>query len=322
MWFLSKRTKQKQQRTSEAQFLRKGLPERWKYRTVGKKEQWHIGRIGTVFLWVLFFGTLFYTVFFSTFFLVGEPRITGMGEVSEKVLREFVDSQLSIKYFHIFSRNNFFLVRPKELEEQLHLEYPLLASVSITRIFPKDLSIVVTERKKIILWNSLDRSYLIDEDGRAHDSTRALLPENMQYVLSITDTSNKEVTLGEKVYDASYGTFVIQLSELFPEQLELRLEPRYTVTSRFAGEVRAKTNEGFEIYFGTDIPLESSFNVLKLLFEKELTEEKRLKLAYIDLRTENRAYYAYRVGENPTSVSPPVVVEMKKIGAESKDRKK
>jgi len=323
MWFVSKRTKQKHQEKSSMHFLRKGLPERKRYRTVGKKERRHIGA-GTLFLWALFFGTLSYTAFFSTFFLIASPRIAGMSEISQRTLGGFIERELSRKYLRIFFRQNFFLVRPQDLEKRLRLEYPLLASVSVTRVFPNNLNIEVTERKKIILWYSQDQYYLIDEEGAAHDSTQALLPENMPYVLSITDMSQRQVALGEKVFDASYGAFAIQMKELFPAQLGLGIEPRYTTVSRFADELRVKTDEGWEAYFGTGIPIEASLNVLKLLIEKELPKERRAKLAYIDLRAETRAYYAFREGENiesPVTLSPSVLTEEKKTDVSSKKKK-
>lgn len=323
MWFRSKQAKQRHQESRATRFLRKGLPKRQSHRTVEKKQGRHIGA-GTFFLWVLFFGTLFYTAFFSIFFLIDESQIVGMNEISEGTLRGFVDNQLSRKYFRIFPRQSFFLVRPRDLEGRLRLEYPLLASVSVIRVFPKGLIVEVAERKKIILWNSLGQSYLIDEDGVAHDGARALLPENIKYTLSVTDMSGKAVVLGEKVFDASYGEFVIRVNELFSQQLGLTLEPGYTTVSRFAGELRVRTSEGWEAYFGTDIPIESSLHMLKLLFEKELPQERRAKLAYIDLRAENRAYYAFREGENVSDLiaSPPVLVEVKKTDAGSKEKKK
>lgn len=323
MWFASKQAKQKHRENTATQFLRKGLPERHKHRTVAKKKHSVIGA-GTLFLWVFFFGTLFYTAFFSIFFFITPPRITGMSEVSEERLRGFIDGQLSKKYFRIFSRNNFFFVRPRDLEDRLRLEYPLLASVSVTRIFPNSLSVEVMEREKIILWNSFDELYLIDEEGVAHDSAQALLPENAPYVFSITDMSNKKVTSGEKVFDTSYGIFAIRINELFSQQLGLTLESRYTTASRFADELRAKTNEGWEVYFGITIPIESSLSTLKLLFEKELPQERRAHLAYIDLRAENRAYYAFREGENiesPVAVSLPTPTGEKKTSTSSKKKK-
>lgn len=324
MWFAKKQTKQKQGETSSLQFLRKGLPKRRKHRMVVAKEGRHIN-VGTLFLWTLFFGTLFYTAFFSTFFLIGEPKIVGMNEVSEGTLRNFVDRMLREKYFGIFPRNNFFVVRPMDVEERLRSQYPLLASVSVVRSFPDKLAIAVTERKKIILWKSGEQTYLVDEAGVARDSVQALLPENAPYVLSVTDMSNKEVAVGGKVFDASYGTFVIQMSQLFPQELGLELETGYTTISRFAGELRVKTTEGWEAYFGTDIPIASSLGVLKLLFEKELSKEQRSQLAYIDLRAENRAYYALREGagvSDTVAVPVPVLPVDKKIDTQLSKKKK
>jgi hypothetical protein len=61
-----------------------------------------------------------------------------------------------------------------------------------------------------------------------------------------------------------------------------------------------------------------------LLFAKELPKELRGKLAYVDLRTENRAYYAFRAEEkveNPETVSSPVS-QVKASDTESKKKKK
>ena len=68
------------------------------------------------------------------------------------------------------------------------------------------------------------------------------------------------------------------------------------LVSRFADELRVKTKGGWQIYFGTRIPLEASLEALQLLFEKELPEERHGDLEYIDLRTENRVFYRYKEG--------------------------
>lgn len=338
MWFVSKHTQKKRPEQGRPRFLRKGLMMRREGRTiVGQDKRVHI-HTGVFLLWLLLFATLFYIAFFSMFFLVGVPQITGMSEVSEETLRGSVETELSGKYASIFSKRDFFLVQPRVLEERLLREYPLLAAVSVTRIFPDGIRIEVTERKKIILWCSGEpvqnteemtpadgRCFLIDEEGKAQESSRALLPENIPYVIFITDMSGKAVVSGEKVFDSSYGTFVVRVNEQFPEQLGFSLEPRYTTVSRFANELRAKTSEGWEVYVSSEVSVDSSLNALKLLFEKELPQEKRAKLAYIDLRAENRVYYAFREGagtENPSDVSPSGVAEEKKTEIESKKKKK
>jgi hypothetical protein len=305
-------------------FLRKGIPKRHERRVpIENKKKSHLS-VGVFFLWFLFFAALIYITFFSVFFLVSVTQIIGANEVSEETLREFAEKQLDGKYFNIFSKRNFFLMRPRTLETQLLEEFPLLSSAVVTRVFSDGLHIEVAERKKIILWCFGKRCFLADEGGVARNGERALSQENISHAIFITDMSGKSVTLGEKVFDPDYGKFVVQLNDSFQEQLGIPLEPRFTTISRFANEVRAKTSEGWEVYFGTDVPLQSSLDALKLLFAKELPKELRGKLAYVDLRTENRAYYAFRAEEkveNPETVSSPVS-QVKASDTESKKKKK
>lgn len=301
--------------------MRKGLPKFRDRRSVVKKPGRGIS-MGIAVLWALFAGTLLYVAFFSPFLLIEKPHITGMSGFPEETLQTFVAGALSGKYLGIFPRRDFFLVRPQSIEKQLLSEYPRLRSASVTRIFPDGMRIVVAERKKILLWCSAGACSLIDEEGRAHASERALLPENAEFLLSVTDTSGKPVILGEKVLDPDYPVFVVRVSELFPKELGILLEPRFTTVSRFADELRVKTSEGWEVYFGTDIPLESSLRTLTLLLEKELPLEKRAPLAYIDLRAENRVYYAFREGEKTEAEAVPsdVPPQEKKAGEPKKKK--
>ena len=311
MRFLSKHIQKPHFQKEKSRFLQRRLLNRRKSRA--SVEQRPAPRLpaGVYALWLLFLAALFYITFFSEFFLIAEPRIFGANEVSEETLSRFVKEQFSGKYFDVFPRRNFFLARPRHLEEDLLKEYPLLASASVTRVFPDGLRVEVTERKKIILWcsggsssNAMDsdvpgeQCFLIDEAGKAQDSSRALLPENLAYVIFVTDMSGKPVSIGEQVFDPSYGLQVVQLKEMFEERLGIPLSSHLTTASRVANEIRVKTTEGWEAYFGTDVPLESSLNALQLLFAKELPLEKRTRLAYVDLRTENRAYFAFRAEEN------------------------
>lgn len=306
MRFFSKSVKKKVSPKGTARFLHKALPKRREGRVVAKENTRLRVFAGVLLLWLLFFATLVYVAFFSLFFSLGEPEVSGTERVSKEVLTASLESQLSGKYFGIFPKRNFFLVQPRWLEAGLKSEYPLLASVAVTRIFPNGLSILVTEREKMLLWClrgpiqnvgeavSVERDCsLIDEDGRAGDAGRALAEDNSSSALFVTDTSGRAVTRGEKVLDPSYGTFVFRLHKIFPEQLGMDLGVEYTTVSRFANEVRATTSEGWEVYLNVAIPLETSLNTLRLLFEKELPQEKRASLAYIDVRTEHRVYYAF-----------------------------
>jgi cell division septal protein FtsQ len=262
--------------------------------------------LGVYVLWMLFCGTLVYLFLFSSFALVETTTVSGTEVLSQATLRGFVEGELGGKYFGIFPKRAFVITRPRVLEEHLRTEFPLLASVSVERIFPNSLRVRVTERKKIIVWQTGDMRYLVDENGVTHESTRALAPENAPFVITLTDTSGKSVGLGEQVFEPNFGAFVIGIQEAFPDQLGLGLTDHPTVVSRFADEVRATTEEGWEVFFNTDIAIDTSLDTLKLLFDKELPREKRLQLAYIDLRAENRAYYAFRDGAHIETLPPAV----------------
>ena len=336
MWFVSERRK-KSATKGQVRFLRKGsVPRREGRALAGKDKGSHIPA-SILLLWLLFFATLCYVAFFSLFFLVSVPQVTGMSQVSEKALVASIESRIAGKYLGIFPRRDFFLIRPHALAEHLAMEFPLLASVSVTRIFPDGLHVSVTERTKIILWCSagspqntaegavVERNcFLIDEEGHTKDASRALLAENMPYALFITDTSGRAAALGETVFEPRYGMFVIRMNAAFREETGLALDTEFTTVSRFADEVRAKTSEGWDVYISSAIPLETSLSALKLLFEKELPRELRAKLSYIDLRAENRVYYAFRTEENvenPSDISPSAPTEEKKVEAEPKKKK-
>lgn len=321
MWFSSKQDGRKRREKGAMRFLRKGLPIRRAERSVAKQHGRNMSA-DILFLWALFLATLVYTAFFSSFFLIGEPRIAGMSEIPEQTLIDFVEDQIAGTYAGLVPKRGFFAVRPRALEERLRLEYPLLASAAVTRVFPDGLSVTVTERQRIVLWCSGDVCSLVDEEGVAHDGARALSAENLPYALFVTDMSGKPAVSGERVFDGRYGAFVVRMSEAFQEQLGIAIEPRYETSSRFADELRVKTAEGWEAYFGTDIPIEASLRALKLLFEKELPQDKRAQLAYIDLRTENRAYYAFREEENAETPSDVSSISTGEKKAETESEKK
>ncbi len=295
--------------------MRKGPPVRRTERNVAKQRSSRISA-DILFLWVLLIGVLVYLAFFSDFFLIGEPSNTGTNMVSSAALQASVKQQMTGKYFGIIPKNSFFIMRPPVLEERLRKEYPLFASVDVTRIFPDRLHIAVAEREKIVIWCFGEPVYdtgdaapvdgtcsLIDEAGVAQDGSRAMLSENLPHVIFVSDMSGKPVTIGERVLEPQYGAFAIAMSAMFQGQIGVAIEPRYMTASRFADELRVRTAEGWEAYFRTDVPIETSLNALKLLLMKELPETKRSQLAYIDLRTENRVYYTFRKEESDVDQS-------------------
>lgn len=296
--------KPKPRRGTSLRFLRKGRVERREVRLApGRPSRVPRDVIG---LWILFLSTATYVALFSQFFLINDIRITGLAAVAEADVRATLAEQLSQRQYGFLPARNFFMVRTANLERQLLEQYPKISVVRVTRVFPDQLQLEVRERAKIILWCASGAApdtaqtptgqtcFLIDENGKAWERPRALLPQYASDTLVIEDLSGKPVLPGERVFEPEYGIFVARLQDLFLQKLGQTIEPRMTTASRFAEDVKIRTQEGWEAYLNPQISPEDAMETLSLLFAQELPPEKRASLAYVDLRTANRVYYAFR----------------------------
>lgn len=278
--------------------------------------------VGIVFLWFLLGATALYVFFFSPFLLIEQPGISGSQNIPEEKVRQFLDGRISGKYFGIVPRNSFFVVRPETLERLLMEEFPLLRSVTAIRTFPNDMRVELSERDKILLWCSGDDCYVLAEDGTLRESSKVFASEeNLARTIRVTDLSAQPVAAGQRIAESDFMVFATSAEFAFRERLDIGLENAYSTASRFAGELRVRTGQGYEVYLNTTVPLEDSLDALALLFEKEVPEERRGKLRYVDLRTENRIYYAFQDGEQQ-EVQPVAAEESKAEEKKSEEKKK
>lgn len=260
---------------------------------------------GTLFLWLLFFGTVTYAAFFSSYLALAEWHVTGLSLVDEQAFRTTVDDELSFKYLGFIPRSGFFLIQPGKLERLLKERYPLVKNVTATRIFPDKLAISVEERDTILLWCVSGSCAHILEDGSAFPVTDAYREEeNQSRTLTLLDESAEPIRYGPAVYDQAFVALTISLKAALEKRFGIATENEIRLSSRFANELRMKTKDGFEIYIGTRIPLETSLTALGLILEKELQKERLADLEYIDLRTENRVFYRFREGTEQPETAP------------------
>ncbi len=259
--------------------------------------------LGVFTLWLLFGGVVTYVLFFSPFLSIEDTHIEGGEKISRESVNRIVEGELSGKRFKTWPRNNFFSVRPKEVEELLQKEYPLIRKVVVTRIFPNGVRVDLEERDKIVVWCSGGICNLLSEEGVLVENMNILHEKNAEYIISVSDMSNQPVFPGQRISeDGSLGVFIISIEPALKERVGIEVDLEYTTTSRFADELRIRTKEGWELYLNTTLPIDTSLEDLELLFDKELPVAKRAQLKYIDLRVENRAYYALQDGEEVVAV--------------------
>lgn len=246
-------------------------------------------------LWGSLLAVSGYLLLFSPFLTVSRVDISGLSELDDSDVRAAVMSELSGKHLGIWPKDNFFAVRPAKLSGLLTGQYPLLREVLVTRRFPETLLIEVKEREHIVLWHRAgEQGLMLGEDGRLFQNDQVFSEANAPYVVSITDLSAQPAAEGQRVADERLVPFVSSIGEEIARRLGLSVGNEYSIVSRFAGELRMTTGEGWELYMSTERPLAATLDALALLFEKELSPEKRSGLRYIDMRIENRVYYAFK----------------------------
>lgn len=270
---------------------------------------------GIIFLWLLFFGTVVYLIIFSPYLKVTALHIEGLALVDEGRLRSVVNEELARDYLRFIPRDTFFLVPTESLERLLAERYPLLRSVTVRRTFPGTLAIRGEERTTIVLWCSAGTCAHVLENGTVIPTTEAYQEEkNQERTIVLKDESGQPLRFGEGIFEDDFVPLVVFFREQLQARFGIETENSILLASRFANELRIRTREGWGVYFNTGISRETSLDTLGLLLDGEIPRERLAVLRYIDLRTENRAFYRYQDGESEVQeiVVPPKEVKIEK----------
>ncbi len=274
------------------------------------------------FLWTFFCGTLLYLVLFSSYLTLTTYTVEGAHLVPEEQFRKTVEEQLSQKYFGFISRRRFFLVQTKKLEDSLRAEYPLIETLSVQRFFPDTLTFSLHERETIVLWCSNGICSHILENGSVIPVTdRYADPENQAHTLTLTDESNRSLTIGEGVFEEGFVSQLVFLKRELKNTFDIETEDQILLSSRFANELRFRTKQGFEIYVNTRIAPETTLLALRLILDTEIPKDRLSELQYIDLRTENRVFYLFQEGSRQEEVVPALPSSEVKLDTEKKKKK-
>lgn len=285
-----------QLKQDRGKFLPQSVDKKKKKRDVPSKsteERWVW--FGGVFLWLLFFGTVVYTVLFSSYLKYSDWQIVGLSQVEEQAVRETVRQKMEHRYLGFIPGDTFFMVRPRTLELLLREQYPLFQGVLVERTFPHMLTVTVKERDTIILWCSMATCAQVTENGDTLATSHVFeQPENQARTVTITDMSGQPIRFGEKIFESNFVEHTLFLREQLKERFSVETESALSFSSRFGNEIRMRSSDGWEIYWSTLLPGVASLEAFALLYDDEVSKERWKELEYIDLRTENRIFYRYK----------------------------
>jgi cell division septal protein FtsQ len=248
---------------------------------------------------LIFIGATIYVLFFSPFLEIKKISLEGIDELKYEDVHNKINENFSGKYLHFIPKNNLILILGNKIESDLLENFKKISSVEIKKNFPDGITVRINERKELLVWCSNDPCYIIDENGFAFAQADFESEEIKQNnLLTLRDSSGKEVHVGEKVLDEYYINFVVSLKDELLKETGITITGEYQTGSRIAEEVKVQTDEGWGIYFSSSLPMENSLRTLTTFLGKEIDQEKRGKLEYIDLRAENKVYYKFKDEEN------------------------
>lgn len=166
----------------------------------------------------------------------------------------------------------------KNLEEKILKKFPEIETIKISKSFQK-IIVRLKERKPIFNFVENEKFFLISEDG-------VLFKKGKKEDLIEIEKEKYSPKIGERVFSKEEIKTILEILEKIkqfsPKRIKF-IEPE---------KVSFLAEDGFEIYFSLEKPIDWQITKLKTLIEKEFTSKEELKnLEYIDLRFGNFATF-------------------------------
>jgi cell division septal protein FtsQ len=264
------------------------------------------------FLLLCFLCVSIYILFFSQYLKISNVSIAGTQQLSDQEIKQSIDNLLGGKFLNMIPRNNFLFISQRNIENKVKDDLKKIRGVFVSKKFPDTVSIIIDERKALLVWCGAQKCYLLDEQGFAYSeadfSSEQLIQNNL---LQINDNSGSEIKIGEKIIEPSFEQYVLALKD---DLLKFGFDAngQYYTPSRMSEEITMKTNQETDFYFSTQFSKESAIKTLSTIFKKEIPAEKRGNIAYIDLRNENKVFYKLKIIEPVAPGEPVSTVLVKK----------
>ncbi len=249
------------------------------------------------FALIIFIGVMIYVLFFSSFLFVTKINISGEKNIGEEEIRSQIDPEMKGKIWKIINRNNLFLVNRKKIEKKISNSFRLVRDVHIKKKFPSELDVQVVERIPSVLFHASNGKFLLDENSVAYDTADPEADTTKAYgLVQFSENGGKNVNLGETVFSEKYQTYLLGIGSRVEDGTNIALEKNFQTPSLVSDDIRAMTKEGWGIYFNENIDLKKEIDMLGIVLDKEIPENQRPDLEYIDLRIDNKVYYKFKDG--------------------------
>jgi len=267
----------------------------------------------------VFLGATIYVLFFSSLMLMTHIEIEGNKNITKQPLLNQVNSQLSGKYLKLFSKNNFLFVNNKKIENNLLAKFTMIREVKVKKNFPSQLKINILERIPTMTICDNSQCYVLDENGQVYDNASQIFKKKL---IVLTDENNRKINFGDIILNKNYMNYIVSIKKRVEEETNLILKNNFRTPSIISNDIRAKTQEGWEIYFNKNISLDKEIEELKVILNKKINQKQRPDLEYIDLRINNKIYYKFRDGTPEAIAQQKITAEQAALSDTSTIKKK
>jgi len=241
--------------------------------------QIHFGWRGISFFLAVSLAAVLYFFWTSPIFRISEPNITGLKRIKPNQMT----SLLGIDEKVIFDMNAI------DMEKEIVEAYPEISSASVIVEFPSTVTITVTERVPVLVWQQEQRSVLVDQDGitfpiredtlltsypkviakgappeipKQTDDSSGLDLAGLD-VLSLGETANRldfsMENRAEQFLSVELVTAILLLSSRAPTEAELIYDP--TIGLGW------KDQRGWDVYFGEIEDINMKLGVYEAILE-------------------------------------------------------
>lgn len=246
------------------------------YRVKKKKSLLKSRYFWRLVLGLIFAGEIFYVIYFFSYFQIKEIKVIGNEKVRSEAIKNFVPL------------GSIFLVDSKKITGDILNYFPQVAEVKTDRKFPDKLFIHITEREANAAWCYKDSPcFIADKNGVVFEK----LPQLPHDYINIKDFDRRsEPVLGEKIIEPDLLASIRDIAE---KASDMGITPEvFTILPE--GRLNMKIVDSGEVYFNPQGDLRWQLTKLKAVLEKEIPENRRKNIEYIDLRFGNLAPYKYR----------------------------
>ncbi|QQS15550.1 MAG: hypothetical protein IPK84_04245 [Candidatus Moraniibacteriota bacterium] len=270
-------------------------------RTISQENvrRWSLWAVGYVLLWGAFFGLVIFALFFSSLLRIDQEDIDPLKYVSMDEVNAVIRDELSGKVFGIFPKDTIpvAFLRRHILERKILEVFPVLRSVTVSFAFPEMIILKSEERVPTLMFCSGGPCFLVDERGVAFEGVPNPSAASEPKVLSVIDMSAKPVSQQDPLFSEDFLKVFPVIRQRLLDELGVEVSNIAETPSRLSDELWFRSVDGWKLRMSATVPVEKSMLALRLLFAKTLSEGDLKNLDYIDLRTENRIFYAMKGDE-------------------------